>query len=60
MKPSRLTLYALWMSRFLSNARRWRALGMTEWAALSAGNARGCYQSLRYHLDRCTRRGCED
>jgi hypothetical protein len=60
VKPSRLTKYALWMGSFLTSASRWRALGMTERALLCAGNAKGCYQSLRYHLDRCTRWGCED
>ena len=60
MKPSRMTKYALWMTSFLASASRWRALGMTERAQLSAGNARGCYQSLRYHLDRCTKWALEE
>lgn len=58
MKPSRMTIYALCLGSFLAAARRWLALGMTERASLSAANARGCYQSLRYHLDRCTRHAC--
>jgi hypothetical protein len=58
MKPSRLTIYALCLGNFLAAACCWRALGMTERARLSAGNAKGCYLSLRYHLDRCTRHAC--
>ena len=53
-----MTIYALCLGSFLAAARRWLALGMTERASLSAANARGCYQSLRYHLDRCTRHAC--
>lgn len=60
MKPSRMTKYALWMTSFLAAASRWRALGMTERAQLCAGNARGSYQSLRYHLDRYTRQAVKE